>query len=121
MFFQTVDVCVSIVSFFHCLMASIVLAIYTCSRCDELIAADVFGFLLCIAYAVEIYFLKGNAPSSLSKLPYYQLMVVFLACPLVMLTCGFLCRIPYGDQRYIEGCHMYMWVHHVCHAGCGRL
>ncbi|XP_076803973.1 myeloid-associated differentiation marker-like protein 2 [Clavelina lepadiformis] len=66
--YETVDVCVSIVSFFHCLMASIVLAIYTCSRCDELIAADVFGFLLCIAYAVEIYFLKGNAPSSLKYL-----------------------------------------------------
>ena len=64
------DVCLSVFNFFHCFLASIILTLYISYgryTADEYIAADVFGFLLAILYAVEIYFLKSDAPGNLGK------------------------------------------------------
>ena len=67
-FLQTVDVCLSVFSFYHCLLASIILTFYLYESCDKPIAADVFGFLVSILYAIEVFFLKENAPENLSEI-----------------------------------------------------
>jgi len=80
---QTVDYCFTVFNFFHCFLASIVLAIYA-SLSDELIAADVFGFLLTILYAIEMYFNKSDAPANLSKAINTFLMIkLFKAVPVL--------------------------------------
>jgi len=63
---QDVDICLSVFSFFNCLIASIVLAIYAAST-TLWIVADVFGFIVSVLYAVELCLLRENPPLNLSK------------------------------------------------------
>nr|XP_009859527.1 myeloid-associated differentiation marker homolog [Ciona intestinalis] len=102
--YEAVDFCISVFSFFDCLMASIVLPMYTGSRQDERIAACVFGFILTILYAVEIYLTKENAPDSMNYLLKKEGILKACICVLGCTTFALLDAAGYECFSPSDGC-----------------
>lgn len=91
------DFVISVILFFICLSASIVLSIYNCNVCDEWIAANIFGFFTTILYFVEIYLHQDKAPEPMSKSPDseldIELEVLVRNCPHYLETIDWELRI----------------------------
>lgn len=98
------DFVLSTISFFDCLAASIVISIYTCSQCGELIAADVFGFITSILYFVEIYLAQENAPDPMS------MTVKHFDVPYLM----FYFRVFVNEARINKTSRGISWAHNIC-------
>lgn len=65
-YFQDVDIVLSVFSFFNCLLASFVLAIYARGTILWIVAV-IIGFIVSLLYAIELCLLRERPPLNLRK------------------------------------------------------